>query len=487
MNNDLNVSQSDVHAYTVSGEAIPSDSYPAAQCPGDCTQDCEPRDLDDHVIFIPGDVYVVGLIPIYRQDANDALKCGIFKDKISVDIAESLIFAMRSVNRNSAPFSVEMSKKVGLIVINTCNSPMVIKEKLLRLQSGRMAITNGVMSSNISDKIIGYVGALGSSISISAAQILTELKKVQISFSSTNPSLSNRELYPFFMRTCTPDQKQAIAIIDIVIKLKSEYIQIIHSNEAYGKGGKDILEQTAKEQGVCIVNSIEISDVVSDGIHNNVINELWKNRDAKVVIIFVRSDLIEKVMTAISEPMEQGEFFFIGSETWGRRTAMLSMPKLRGMAISMAQDLPSDFGFDDYMTSIATLNSSDPMDPWLAKFIEKRANCYLPLSFSKKGKSLCTQKTVDDALPVGNKREPWVPFAIAAFYSLINGYDSALRGKCAGQVICSAEILYQEILAKSTIDWFNVSSSARLILQTGDGNVGYNILHLNEDMSYQQV
>ncbi|XP_041357612.1 uncharacterized protein LOC121374573 [Gigantopelta aegis] len=485
-NDNLNVSKSDLRAYTTSGDAIPDNAYPAAQCPGDCTQDCEPRDLDDHVIFIPGDVYVVGLIPIYRQDGSDALKCGIFKDKISVDLAESLIFAMKSVNSNSTPFPVKLSKKVGLIVLNTCNSPMMVKEKLLRLQTGRMKLASGVMSSNVSEQIIGYVGALGSSISISAAQILTHTKNVQISFSSTNPSLSNRELYPFFMRTCTPDQKQALAIIDIIKKLKSEYIQIVHSNEAYGRGGKEILEKTAKENDVCVVKSIEISDVVSSGIHNNVINELWKNRDAKVVIIFVRSDLVEKVMAAISEPMEEGEFFFIGSETWGRRTAMLSMPKLRGRAISLAQDLPSDFGFDEYMRK-TELNIVDPVNPWLAKFVEKRANCYLPLSFSKKGKTPCTQKAINDAMPVGKKREPWVPFAIAAFYSLIHGYDSALQGRCASEPTCSADILYQEMLATSEMDWFNIGQDVRLILNTGDGNVGYNILYLNDEMAYQQI
>jgi ABC-type branched-subunit amino acid transport system substrate-binding protein len=63
---------------------------------------------------------------------------------------------------------------------------------------------------------IGYVGGQSTDVSAPAAEQLTKLKFVQVSYSSTNPILSNKDLYPYFLRIITPDNVQAKAMIDIV-------------------------------------------------------------------------------------------------------------------------------------------------------------------------------------------------------------------------------------------------------------------------------
>ena len=62
----------------------------------------------------------------------------------------------------------------------------------------------------------GYVGGEAAAVSGPAAQQLTQLKFVQISYTSTNPKLSNKDLYPYFMRIISPDNVQATAMIEIV-------------------------------------------------------------------------------------------------------------------------------------------------------------------------------------------------------------------------------------------------------------------------------
>ena len=41
------------------------------------------------------------------------------------------------------------------------------------------------------------------------------------------------------MRTVTPDDAQAKAMVSMLEKLGSDYIQILYSEEAYGEGGRD--------------------------------------------------------------------------------------------------------------------------------------------------------------------------------------------------------------------------------------------------------
>lgn len=64
--------------------------------------------------------------------------------------------------------------------------------------------------------IEGYIGGQAAEVSEPVATQLTELKFVQVSYTTTRSSLSNKQLYPFFMRIITPDSVQAKAIIDIV-------------------------------------------------------------------------------------------------------------------------------------------------------------------------------------------------------------------------------------------------------------------------------
>lgn len=62
----------------------------------------------------------------------------------------------------------------------------------------------------------GYVGGQAGEVSQPVASQLTILKFVQISHSTTNAGLSNKQMYPYFMRIITADSVQARAIIAIV-------------------------------------------------------------------------------------------------------------------------------------------------------------------------------------------------------------------------------------------------------------------------------
>ena len=83
------------------------DQLPPAQCEAghDCLR-CE-GDVNDHgVIFIEGDFYVLSIIPVHTKNPGDLLKCGPLKALVGADIAQAVIYAVRTVNEKKGQFRV---------------------------------------------------------------------------------------------------------------------------------------------------------------------------------------------------------------------------------------------------------------------------------------------------------------------------------------------------------------------------------------------
>jgi ABC-type branched-subunit amino acid transport system substrate-binding protein len=113
------------------------------------------------------------------------------------------------------------------------------------------------------------------------------------------------------MRTCTPDDKQAKAMIKIIQSLKSNYIQIVYSEGTYGEGGRDAIRREARLGNICIKKEIVVKEGES---YTGILSQLRVSYFAKIVIVFLRSHVVDPVTTAINENMDYGEFMFIGSE-----------------------------------------------------------------------------------------------------------------------------------------------------------------------------
>ena len=56
----------------------------------------------------------------------------------------------------------------------------------------------------------------------------------QISFFSTSPTLSNRERFPYFLRTIPSDVYQAEVIVALVKKLGWTYVSVVYEESSYG-------------------------------------------------------------------------------------------------------------------------------------------------------------------------------------------------------------------------------------------------------------
>ncbi|XP_050416439.2 uncharacterized protein LOC126830173 [Patella vulgata] len=479
----LSLSRSLISSYPLGESQGPNTRFPSVQCPNgtDCIK-CIPSDISDHVIFVEGDWYVVAVVPVFIPDETNALICtNTIRDSLGNDIAESIKFAIEEIN-NPNNTLISSKKKLGLIVINGCASELVIKDKMLRLHKGTYELRPGMKSSEINHRFLGYVGGMSGSMSAAMAAVLAKLGYIQVSYASTSPLLSDRTLYPYFLRIPTADDQQAKVVIDIVTSLDSNIIQVIYTEGAYGGGAHSTLEKLGKDAGVCVIGH-QIPVTTEYTLYNGLLAKLRETPQAKLVVTFVRSHVFEQVVKAVTERMAESEFIFIGSETWGSRESVIPEQQRNVYgSLSIALELPNIPAFVSYLTK---LNINDPSDPWLRQFLEKGGKCIFTGSFQRAVKDEVLGKTKECDLESLAKSlyDQWIPFAVASTKALVKGLENVLSSTQCGQPATSCPeqnpSLLAEYMKKNVkLDLYGKGSQERVFDDNGDGVVKYKIMHI---------
>ncbi|KAK3585453.1 hypothetical protein CHS0354_003300 [Potamilus streckersoni] len=225
LSNKLNLLNHDIKDYEYPGYAELSwNETRKGQCKnGSVCTSCI-IDNPNHVYIIPGELYIVAVVPVHVRGSSP-MQCGDVKIG-GVDIVEAIDFAIRQ--SKFQPGVERPIVSVGAIIIDSCIHPMIIKERILTLY--RYGIRNDDGSySQIMMRVIGFIAAWSSDISISVAEILTETRHVQIAYGSTAPILSNRTKYPYFLRLANSDILQIKLMLDIMKDIGANYEWLVPS------------------------------------------------------------------------------------------------------------------------------------------------------------------------------------------------------------------------------------------------------------------
>ncbi|KAK3592374.1 hypothetical protein CHS0354_014407, partial [Potamilus streckersoni] len=448
-----------------------------AECPiGQICRECISPVTPDLILHIPGDLYVVGLVPVHDKDGP--IGCSSIRPTNGYQLVQGIKYALDKFNPGGEHSTIfGGSVRIGLLVLNTCNSELIVRRKILEIHSNGVPTDQGRL--DVTKRVIGYIGDIGTSVSIASDQILSQLGYVQISPASSSSGLNDRNEFPYFMRVSTPDNKQARVMIELIKQLNSEYIQLVYSNEPYGQNGRDALLSVAKEMRVCIVQPlISIQDSNKENFFA-FYEQLRRNPHAKIVIVFVRSHLVPILMATLTSQMKTGEFIFIGSATWGTNS---DMPKLANAnkligSFTFAMELP---GKDDQLNAIKNMfPEEDGSTPWMQQYLESKLDCYFNWSFSKDKPAVCSREKIRMLTS-----ESWFNFSVYASESLLLGAGKFLKSKCSspGKILCENYVndprgLVEEIKNVS-LDLQGTGHPIKLFDGNGDGTVGYKIYNI---------
>lgn len=91
--------------------------------------------------------------------------------------------------------------------------------------------------------VIGLIGGVFSSITLPVASLTAVLKTPHCAYAASSPQLSNKQLYPYFLRTMPPDVVQGKAMWAWIVAFRVSLMLCIYGLEPYGSGLFRVVEE----------------------------------------------------------------------------------------------------------------------------------------------------------------------------------------------------------------------------------------------------
>ncbi|KAM4820940.1 metabotropic glutamate receptor 7 isoform 7-T13 [Thomomys bottae] len=364
-----------------------------------------------HSIRIEGDVTLGGLFPVHAKGPS-GVPCGDIKRENGIHRLEAMLYALDQINSDP---NLLPNVTLGARILDTCSrdtyaleQSLTFVQALIQKDTSDVRCTNGEPPVFVKpEKVVGVIGASGSSVSIMVANILRLFQIPQISYASTAPELSDDRRYDFFSRVVPPDSFQAQAMVDIVKALGWNYVSTLASEGSYGEKGVESFTQISKEAGgLCIAQSVRIPQERKDRTvdFDRIIKQLLDTPNSRAVVIFANDEDIKQILAAAKRADQVGHFLWVGSDSWGSKVnplhqhediaegAITIQPKRAtvegtwlvpsGKCSQMAAAGQWPKWFDAYFTSRTLENNR--RNVWFAEYWEENFNCKLTISGSKK-------------------------------------------------------------------------------------------------------
>ncbi|CAL8337220.1 unnamed protein product [Merluccius merluccius] len=395
-----------------------------------------------HSIKIEGDITLGGLFPVHSRGPA-GVPCGEIKKEKGIHRMEAMLYALDQINSDP---DLLPNITLGARILDTCaRDTYALEQSLTFVQALIQKDNSDVRCSNGEppiipkpERVVGVIGASGSSVSIMVANVLRLFAIPQISYASTAPELSDNSRYEFFSRVVPPDSYQAQAMVDIVKAMGWNYVSTLASEGNYGESGVDAFVQISREAGgLCIAQSIKIPREPKLGEFDKLIKRLMETSNARGVIIFANEDDIKRVLEAAKKANLTGHFVFVGSDSWGAKNSpILDLEEVAEGAVTILPKRASIDGFDQYFTSRSLENNRRNI--WFAEFWEDDFKCKLTRP-GVKYDSARRKCTGEERISREShyEQEGKVQFVIDAVYAMAHAIHSMHIDLCPGYMgIC---------------------------------------------------
>eukprot|EP01102_Stenamoeba_stenopodia_P007255 TRINITY_DN2021_c0_g1_i1.p1 TRINITY_DN2021_c0_g1~~TRINITY_DN2021_c0_g1_i1.p1 ORF type:complete len:765 (+),score=173.09 TRINITY_DN2021_c0_g1_i1:211-2505(+) len=196
-----------------------------------------------------------------------------------------------------------------------------VEFEFVEIQSLSTAITNaGILKAIEKENVIAVVGPSYSSQSVIAGITTSNSKIPTITFGATSPSLSDKEIYPYFMRTIPNDEQQALALLDVVSYFKWNDVAVISATEPYSLGLSQAFVAKAKDSGIDIAATIYFPDTDTD--FTDEIKIIQRTGARIIFVTMLIADFQRFLDTAHKEDLTGPPYVFLSPDLLSDQTAV---------------------------------------------------------------------------------------------------------------------------------------------------------------------
>ena len=266
-----------------------------------------------------------------------------------------------------------------------------------------------------------------------------------------------------------------------------EYVQVVHSASAYGRGGVEAFTDLAHNRGICVAQVLSMSIDSTPADVDSMIESLLSKQNASVVIVFLDEHHIIPFLQAMDRNNEaRNKFFLIGSETWANDNEVLStVPNIARNSLTLGVEKADVRRFDQYLNDITEEAFYNEENTWFREYYEAIQAC--TIDGSHVGVPTCFTPPRGIASSSNYKQDPYVLYVVNAVFAAALGLNSTLKEVCGPNYkgLCSAygslsnkhDVLYSAIKAAS----FQDETRQRFEFdEQGESNRGYQMYIVNE-------
>ncbi|KAM6981931.1 taste receptor type 1 member 1 [Tautogolabrus adspersus] len=314
-----------------------------------------------------GDFAIAGLFPLHdTKEPSDGVpalgQCnGGTQNKHGFHLLQAMRFAVEEINNSSTPQPLLPGVKLGYQIYDICSvSAGVLATLDLLEQHYNSPSSSGLEKDNESmynksQRPVAVVGPDSSSKSFTPAALLGAYLIPQISYEASNEKLSNKVLYPAFLRTIPSDKNQVAAMIQLLVKFNWTWVALLGSDNAYGLEGMQSLSKHAPHHGICIAYQGVIPAFSTDTIQNmrNIVTGILTTKVNTIVVFSSKSKLKGLIPYIIERNVT--DKVWIGTEDWSTSSQISGIPGIHtiGTVLGIAVKFSAISGFEEFERKVA--------------------------------------------------------------------------------------------------------------------------------------
>ena len=145
---------------------------------------------------------------------------------------------------------------------------------------------------------------------------------------------------------------------------------------------------------ICISGSYTISQTASEEYVKSILNDMYKSKTARGVVMFLQDHNIRKLLEIVHSLNMTGHFLWIASDSWGTKKESIGTNNL--VAEGAITFLPKSYEIKEFNEYFKKLKpKTNKRNVWFNEFWEEQFNCTMDhaVSYSnqpKLSKRLCT-------------------------------------------------------------------------------------------------
>uniref|UniRef100_A0A452J1D9 Taste receptor type 1 member 2 n=1 Tax=Gopherus agassizii TaxID=38772 RepID=A0A452J1D9_9SAUR len=298
--------------------------------------------------------------------AGDYLLGGLFslhtETKSSPHLSYSAVhlramrFAVEQINNSS---TLLPGVSLGYEMVDVCYLTNFIHPILYFLANKHSVVQLHNNYTHYQPRVLAVIGPDSSQAVVIAAQVLSLFLVPQISYTATTNELSDRKRFPTAFQTISSMEQQIVAMQLLLKEFRWNWINILYSDDDYGRQNLKLLRARATEICVALQEVIPVpqsSQMLSLELQGKIKSVVRKviHSTAKVVIV-LSLELILPFFFQEAVRQNVTDLVWIATEAWATEPALYNITDLwrLGTILGVAVKEFSIPGLDDFRVSLA--------------------------------------------------------------------------------------------------------------------------------------